>query len=167
MLIIIGMSEKKNPMKNPLSPLIKYVENTPGSHLYLKFSTSQGGLIYESVFPRVRRIAEKDWLKENRVVREFEFEIQAPSSSVRQFLMHYQGKPYSFLQLVLIYLTKIDSAVRRYFIKHNMNKGRALICSEFVARFLTTFFGIQFGESFDTIGLKEVYDALLKLENKK
>lgn len=164
MRVVVGMSEKLNQKINPLSSIIKDVEGTPGSHMYLCFPSISEDYVYEAVFPQVRRISKKEWLKQNRIVEEISLEIKNSSvATVQQFLLQYLGKPYSILQLFVIYATKLNAYIARIFIKNNLNKGRALICSEFIARFLSRFFGVDFGESFDTIGLKEVWGALLSL----
>jgi len=138
------------------SPILMWVDGVPFSHcsiLHVESST-----VYESVAPESRSEPFDEWLKHNEIV--FAVDCEAPIESI-EWLKTQLGKPYSLRQLVAILAKKI---VKKLSIQL-VNGSKALICSELVAKYLISYFGVQFFKDPDIISLRDIYRVLRRLKD--
>lgn len=152
MIFKVVISNPKELLKQPGSWLIKKIDKSSGSHVSVVLETYSGVNVYESVWPRSRKITHAEWSKHNTFVKEYAFKVPTEiQADVFEMLAKQVNKPYSIPQLVLI---AIDYVFSINFT--NINGGKWLICSEMAARPLAKFFGAKFDETFDTVGVSDI-----------
>lgn len=145
--------------KQPGSWLIRKVDKTPGSHVSIILDTITGATAYEAVFPKSKKSKYSEWLKHNKAIKEYYFEVPNDKQYLAlEYLEKQVGKPYSVPQLALIaldYLVDLNYT--------NINGGKWLICSELAAGLLTMLYGVKFNETQDTIGVSDIDRVCLAL----
>lgn len=141
--------------------LLVWAEQTDFSHVAIEID----GYIYESVFPKSKKIKKSEWLKKYAVIREYSYNI--PEEMVQYYKSYIEqqllGKPYSKLQILAIGLGMLSFAFDKFISKKSLNNHSYLICTELVGRVLMRMYQIMI-EDIDTLGLKETegYIKLLK-----
>jgi len=159
--MIIELISCKPKNKLPLSKIIQDAENVDFSH----YAISYNGYIYHAKYPKLKCQTYAEFESFYQPVKKYCFNVpKGKELLVHSYLRSYIGTPYSLAQLVLIYIGIIFHGLNKRISLIKLNNKRALICSEFVAMFMKNFFGSEFNESIDTIGLREVQSMLEQLE---
>lgn len=141
------------------SQIVMAVEQTKASHSWIEID----GVVYESHYPESRRTLRKNY--PYTVEKEFHFHLPDERySDVLNFIYKLLGKKYSFFQLAIIAFGNISSLISKQISKEDYNGKHRLICTELCARVLTEFYKIDFGESFDTIGIRDLMHECKMLE---
>lgn len=160
--VYIGFSRTKKWFA-PLSWLIRLVENTPYSHVYLRWHSVGAGtnIIYEAAGSYLRFQAGPIFKSKNKIIKEFEFQITKDEyKQLLKFCMGQAGTDYGILQLFGM------AAVRLFGLKANpFSQGRkSQVCSEMVGYFLEDVLKKDTGLNLDIQGPKAIYNYLDKQE---
>lgn len=130
--IIVGFSTKP---KAPIARIIRAVEGTPYSHVYLKRYTGyyKKWLIYQANNDGIHFITEKTFLaNENKVIREYELEVTKEEE--REMVgraMEMLGTPYGFVQIFGMFLIRLAYKVFGWKLKNPFRDGtQTQVCSE-------------------------------------
>lgn len=142
--------------------MIMDAENTDFSHVAISF----GAFVYHAKWPKFKVQTWSSFQSEYKVVKQYAFAVpEHKELSVLNYLEDQVGKKYSILQLIVIGLGLLSKSVERRLRKQKINGHKRLICSEAAATLMTICFGVNFMESVDTIGLRDVQSMLEALEN--
>lgn len=132
--------------------LLMYFDGTDFSHVAIEFD----GYIYESVYPRSRRIKKDEWLKHYMIVREYQHTIPIEYKSVyKSYLEMFLFRKYSQGQIMAIGLGFVNKVFEKLFNKELANKDKYLICTEYACYVLMKIYNVMI-EDIDTISLKEI-----------
>jgi hypothetical protein len=156
--VIIAFSNPKAWHLKLGARLIQFADKTPFSHVALIVQEASGVTVFESVFPRSRKIAYLDWVKRYSI--EDSFIVEAENIDILESLV---GKFYSLDQLVLILITNLFGWVDRVFNYAILNHERGLICTEVASRFLESISLWHVTESHDKIGIADVFKRCCEL----
>lgn len=125
-------------------------------------------IVYESVWPKARKISFDDWLKHYDIVHMYSFDL--PEDKVKPIvdeLDQMTGRWYSVPQLFLIGFGFIFGWFERISVGWKLNNSHQLICTELLAIIIKRHTPVGFFESLDRVGLVDVQlacDELKKIE---
>jgi hypothetical protein len=130
--INIGFS-KPNKWK-PFSAIIRWLEKTDYSHVYVKVKTKWGtSLVYQASGHQVNFIGEKYFNEKITQVKEYKIWMEEPDyDESMKFCTTYCGAGYSVKQAIGVGLARIFKWKKNPF----ANGSDMFICSEFALRFL-------------------------------
>ncbi len=135
--IIIGFS---TPRKwHVLPALIKFLEKTDFSHVYIKLKSESidRELIYQASGLQVNFQNIASFNEKSKVIKEFEIELSEEAYiKVMQYMVDNVGKPYSIRQLLGMGIRKIASYLGCVISNPFKNAHDAFICSEIAADIL-------------------------------
>ncbi len=164
MYIYIGFSR---PVHKPIpifSWLIRLVENTKFSHVYLEFKLSQldRRMIYEAAGTEVRLIERSNWDKHAESLEVYTFSIDLDQFvRLQKLIVDSLGNKYGIKQLFGIAIAKL------FRLKKNPlsgGKGEA-VCSEVVSRVMVDILNYRIDKDFDLITPKDVKNILESTKN--
>lgn len=144
------------------SRFLMWVEGVPFSHVSLSLFIPGGYMyepqIFESVYPRSRKITYSEWIKKYHPVKEFEFTVGNEAYEMFSKLHNLLDRKYSVWQLVKIGMQLIAKGFNKSLFSKDWGCEKHQICTEFVARvFAEPPFNMFKDMSPDIIGLKETY----------
>jgi len=149
--------------KQPGVKLIHLFDNVSVSHFSIELELISGEYIYESVFPKSRKITKEEWLTHNKLVHYYEWEVPSElQAHVFEFLEAQCDKWYSIPQLLLIAVTNLSRTANILLNWSYINKNNALICTELGAIFVQKFWKYKTEESLDKIGVHDMIQIALK-----
>lgn len=126
--IYVGFSKPKKWFV-PYSWLIKWVDKTPYSHVYIKFysSTADEWIIYQASHASVNFFNEKYFVESNDVIDEFPFKLEETDwHNALKFAIQHVGAPYGVKQVLGIGLGIL-------FGKNPFKDGsQSYVCSELI-----------------------------------
>lgn len=161
--IIVGFSKPQNRPLPIFSWIIRAVDNTEYSHVYLKIKSESLDemLLYEAANGYVNFRSLELWNQKNAVVAEFEVDITDEQLKILlKWCIKNSGKPYSVKQLVGIgwnYVRKAFNYPPKNIFK---NEEDGMVCSEVLARILSVVYGIDTGIDFDLVDPRDIYEIL-------
>ena len=145
-----------------LSNFIMDVENTDFSHIAISY----GGTVFHAKFPKFKEESWSRFESYYSVVNTYSFNVpENKEDSLFDYLRDQVGKNYSILQLFLIGVGLLSGSLNKYISSVRLNGKKRVICSEAAAQIMIKFFGVNFMESIDTIGLRDVQSMLDALES--
>lgn len=150
-----------------LDDIFMWVEKTNFSHVAIVLEDIDHGKhwVFESRWPKGRKIALGKWLQDYKVVS-----LELIDNNFNRYSNHYYDlirmteKPYSFSQVLTIgwgLLFKAGGS-KDWFLEVNGNKAK--ICTELVSVFLNKVYGVELKKSPDMVGL---YDVKLMVDGLK
>lgn len=146
---------------------IAWAQGTEFSHCATEIIQSKGAasFIYESVFPKSRKLPIQEWLQTYQPVESYYIEVLDPNEQARIFSAAESnvGKRYSLLQLVGIGIGLVFQVAQKALDKLSINSKKFLICSEFMSE-IQKAQGAKFSDSSDSIDLLEVRAQARKLK---
>lgn len=145
----IVFARHRNPIMF-LSKVIQIVEKLPFSHCALVCD----GFVYESKWPRSRKIELSLWLKEYEIIESFETKVD--KDNLDSWFLIVKDTPYSIAQLLIIAITYLSAPLKLVIEKIWFNGSKAFICTELVGMFFEDFYFYKFNESPDTISIRDV-----------
>lgn len=150
------------------SKLIKWFEKTDFSHVSVLFEDSY---IYEAVYPRYHKIMISDWLKYNKIIKMYSFDVDFKDYVEAHYVAtKLIGKVYSVSQLALIFLEnsfkKTIKPISDVLGAIKLNNNRQLICTESVILILKQI-GLKYDGSNDTISLNDFDSIVSKFKQEK
>lgn len=149
-----------------LTPVIVYLDRYPASHSWIELDYHGQTWVYESVWPRSRRISKQEHAKIYKTIKMWELPMRHKAVSITHYLEERKHIKYSLLQLVIIAFGLFSKPFNRYFEAMGLNESKHLICTELCAYFLRDFYDVEFRESLDTIGLRDL-DAAVRTVGKE
>lgn len=158
MKLTIGFSKPKNKTFPIFSWLIRAIDRTEYSHVYLRWysTTAQTWVTYEAAGHSVRFLSNKLFEKYVDPVMEFEIDISEECwPKVLRFCLDNSSIPYGVKQIAGIALAKL------FKLKENPFKDNddTMVCSELVGRVLESL-GMKFDKSLDLLDPKDIYKKL-------
>lgn len=145
--------------------IIKLVEGIKFSHCAIILEDKDGTtFVYESVWPRSRKINFIDWGKHYQIEEMFQFEVKSYQkfTAMKIYLESKLRVWYSTLQLFIIALAYVE-AFKKLFTFGSVNGSKYLICTEIVGDFFAKFYDAKFSEPTDTIDLRETYAEIKRI----
>lgn len=145
---------------NLLSWLIRKAQNTEFSHVEILCRPVVGGLgrgvSYGAVFPKSRKESFDDLCKKYEVIDQKPIKITIDQYSAMTVLNSELGKPYSFLQLVVLFFKVAFHCLAQPVSKVKLNLDKYLICTELAGIFLRDAAGAVF-PSVEALTLKDLH----------
>ena len=163
--IYVVFSISESTFKRIMGKFIEWIDGVPFTHVSILVENIDEKMIYESVFPRSKKVSVEDWKKHYKL----KYIYQLPSVDVKlatSLLEEMRGKEYSIFQLILIAVARAFNRFQRYF-GNNINGTKRLICSELVAEFIQKSYNVDFKENIDFISLKDVWDLTKDLSRQR
>lgn len=162
MKIKIGFSKPKNHPFPLLSWIIRLVQWTPFSHVYLSWVTNHGiEVVCEAGWSGVRLINKKYFDEDNETIKSFTFLItNGMYEKLMKFTTSILGTDYGYLQLVGIGLHRLFRLRKNPFSDGKTSQ----VCSELVFYFLEEVLTLETGLEADTAGPREIFNFLTDLE---
>jgi hypothetical protein len=148
----IVFAKHRNPLMF-LSKVIQIIEKLPFSHCAIVCD----GFVYESKWPKSRKIELELWLKEYEIVKSIDADVK--KEALEEWFLIVKNTPYSISQLFIIAFTYLSAPLKLAVEKMRFNGSKAFICTEMVGMFLEDFYFYKFKESPDTISLRDVLKA--------
>jgi hydrogenase maturation factor len=150
--------------------LIEWAQDTNFSHTAIELLETPEGesWVFESVYPKSRRLAKKDWIKKYESVESYSFIIDDPKVryEMRETLYKNLNVPYSIGQIILIGVGLAIKMIEKLINKITLNAKKYMICSEYSSEALFVL-GAQFKDSSDLIDLLDCRDEARKLKGLK
>lgn len=154
--IAIGFSKPKSA--KPLSWLIRKLQNTEYSHVYIKFTSDKYGrnIIYQASGLQVNFVGEAVFKDHCEVVKECSIQISDETyQKMMTFAIDKAGYPYSIKQLFNIVIYMVTGKT------HVLGSGReAYVCSELAGEMLKTILNVAVNEDLDIVTPKDIDKAL-------
>jgi hypothetical protein len=146
---------------------IAWAQGTKFSHCSTEIIKDKGSasFIYESVFPKSRKLPLQEWLQTYDPVESYYLEVVDPDEQARIISAAERnvGKRYSILQLVGIGIGLVFQLAQKALDNLSINSKKFLICSEFMSE-IQKAQGAKFSDSSDSIDLLEVRAQARKLK---
>jgi hypothetical protein len=143
-----------------LSPIISYLDKYPASHSWIEIDYHGQTWIYESIWPRSRRVLLDEHRKTYKLTKMWELPVNYSSIIYTHYLEERKNIKYSFLQIITIGIGLFIRPFNSYFESVGLNESKHLICTELCAYFLKDLYDVEFTESLDTIGLRDLDAAV-------
>lgn len=160
--LYIGFSKPKNNKFPIFSWAIRLVENTPYSHVYIKWHSDylERDIIYQASGSSVNFMEGSYFNNKAETLYEYEINIPNKSSKIaKQKAMDYSNRPYGIKQIFGILIVKIAKLFNKE-IKNPFSDGKATwVCSEIVANILIEL-GYNINISLDNVTPKDIYNFL-------
>jgi len=157
MKIKIGFSKPKSLFK-PFAWLIRLIEWTPYSHVYVRSFSSLAGcdLIYQASGTQLNFMGLKHFEDNAVIIREFDFDIE--DDNYRKYLgwaIRESGAPYGLLSAIGIGIQKILGLNKNPL----SDRDATWFCSELAAKVLSDFVEIVGSPlDFETAGPKDIFN---------
>lgn len=154
--IAIGFSRPKKFMI--LSWLIRKIQRTEYSHVYIKFQSDKykRNLVYQASGLQVNFVGEEVFKDHCEIVKECSIQVSDEIyTKMMTFAIDRAGYPYSIEQLFNIVIYMITGKARTF------SDGRSgYVCSELVGEMLRTILGVLIKKDLDIVTPKDIYNAL-------
>lgn len=162
--VVVGFSRPRKGFQ-PFSWLIRLVDGTPYSHVYICFHSDayDRDLVYQASSLQVNF---EGWLHFNSTdltVKQFALPISDETKKrIIQFAIDKAGTPYGIKEIVGIGLVKLASVFGEK-IKNPFRSGDSTyICSELVSEILEEYLGADITKDLDSMTPKDVYNYLVQ-----
>jgi len=159
MKLIIGFSKPKNKIFPIFSWLIRLVDCTPYSHVYVRWHSrgANADIAYEAGGTSIHFLCKEVFEKKITPIKEYEIEITRETyMKLLHFCMTNAAKDYGTLQIFGIALQRLFKLN-----KNPLSKGRsAQVCSELVGSMLEDVIGEDIPIDLDIAGPKHIDDYL-------
>lgn len=149
--------------------LIAWAEKLPCSHFAIGVEYGDSFWVYESVFPKSRKIPYSKWVTKYNITHRFQYTVPLnfDQSKLYSWLESQLNKWYALDQILLIGITLLNSVADKISNKFVLNGAKYLICTEIGSRFAEKFMGYKMKESHDKVRLADMLNISLELENTK
>lgn len=161
--LTIGFSTPKK--WNLFSATIRWGEETPYSHVYIRRKSSRvGEYVYQASGTAVNFMGIDNFLKKNKIIKEYEFEISEENMmSLIRFFIKTSGRPYSFKQILKLSWIVMQ---RKFGLDPKLERvdgEDAYICSELAALILVKFLGLPIEGVLDMVTPKDLFRQISRL----
>jgi len=164
MKIIIGFSKPKDTKFPWFSWIIRWMQKTPYSHVYIQWYSNMAEqiMVYHANSHGINFITKDEFDKTCEKIEEFETQIEKHTyKNLIIFFLKNAGKPYGFLQAFGMFLVKVLKLKKNPF-----SDGRkSQVCSEVVGYILQDIIGIEILEDLEIAGPKEINEIIKNNSN--
>jgi hypothetical protein len=149
-MIYIGFSKPINRIFPIMSWLIRLVERTEYSHVYIKMPSSNGNyFIYQASGTQVNIVGSKHFEHLNKPVKEYALQISAQQRrDLLLFMAQECGAPYSVAQIINIFVYMITGKA--------FLKPKGYVCSELAGIVLSQYLNIKLEKDLDLVTPKDI-----------
>lgn len=161
--VVIGFARPRHFFFKPFSWIIRLIEWTPYSHVYIRSRADSLGvdLVYQASGVQVNFVGISHFKDQETSV--YEFEVDVTDDKYRDFMrwaIVNAGAPYSLKQALGILLLKLFNLR-----KNPLSDGRkSWVCSELAGFFLVSFVGVSIkDDELDVIGPRGIFDICRRL----
>lgn len=165
--LVIGFSRPKGGFK-PFSWLIRLIENTPYSHVYIKFYAKKYDryLVYQASGTQVNFISQERFNEEEVIVKEFILEVDEISmNKMIQFAIDNVGAPYGVKEIFGLGLVLLCRLFGKK-IKNPFGDGtKSFFCSQLVDYILSGPLNRNITFDPDLVTPKDIYKYLEETDN--
>lgn len=161
--LYIGLSRPKLQRVPIISLIIRAVERTPYSHVYMRLyvNSFERYIIYQAADISVHFVGTKQFNQYNEVIYEFAFEItEEQKKAISLFCLDEAGKPYGFWQLIGIGIVKFVNLFGKKIKNPFASKEKTQVCSEAVGYILQNYFNVIFDKPLDLLTPRDIYETL-------
>ena len=138
-------------------------ENLPFNHVEIIAEYDEFCSIYFGAVHPVSRWASESLIKQKyEIIEKIPLKITLPEEEAFKFLMSLIGKPYSQMQLIIIYMKIHFNKIFGWLPYVKLNLDAALICTELAGIFMQKVCEYKIDISTETLRLKEVVDIAKK-----
>ena len=159
MIITIGFSTHKKFAI--LAWIIKKVQKTKYSHIYLKFNSDslQRTLIYQASGLEVNFCGDSVFLSKNKIIEEFELYFDNKEHTILlQKCVDLAGTPYGIKELMGIGIVKAAKLLDKNIKNPFADGDKSFVCSELIGTLLNML-GYDF-DNLDSLTPKDIYEKL-------
>lgn len=158
--VYVGFSYHKGSL---LSNIIKMMEGSEYSHVYLRVESKYGPYVYQASGLQVNFTNWDIFSSSNKVVEEYEFQIDGTQKDrLLRFFIKYAGKKYSLKSLFQIASMMICGRLG-FKINFKGDNDETFICSELGALFCEKILNIKINEDEDFISPKSLHQYVSKV----
>lgn len=164
MLLTVGFSKPKGKFLPVFSWLIRLVEWTKYSHVYVSWETSYGvTVVYEASGTTVKFMNAALHAKQAETIDSFKLEISDQAKyNLIKFCLENVGRPYGAKQIVGIAYVKL-ARLFRCNVKNPFKDGHyTQVCSELVGYVLRDVLGKDLDLDLEAAGPRDIYEYLNK-----
>lgn len=148
MKVSVGFSKRN---KSALSTLIRAIEKTDYSHVYIRRKSKYGEYVYQASGLAVNFTNIDTFLEHNTIVEEYEFDIpEDKHDDVLSFCIKYAGRPYSIKSLFQL------AGMILFDIKFKGDGDTTFVCSELGDLFCKVVLEIEIPENQDFVTPKKL-----------
>lgn len=161
--IIVGFSTPK--VFNPFSWLIKKIQKTKFSHVYIRFHSNayNRDLVYQASGLKVNFISWKKFQEIESIFAEFPIEIDLHSKQLMiQYCLDQVGKDYDTKGIFGIGIVFIYKMFNKHIKNPFANKEESFFCSKLAEYILQDFLHQNVGIDPDLVTPKDIYEYLEK-----
>jgi uncharacterized protein YycO len=162
--VFIGFSKPKNKIFPWFSWLIRIVEKTPYSHVFVRIPSNSLGvdLIYQASGVAVNFVGTKHFNDAVCVIKEFPFEIsEEGKTALLRWAVSEAGVPYGVKAILGILLVKCFNLKRNPF----SDGQKTWVCSELAGAVLRDFFGAEISDdALEILGPSGIFDICQRIK---
>lgn len=167
--IIIGFSRSKD-INSPLSKIIRWVEKTPYSHVFIKVYNENFDrhIIYQASGLMVNFMSPTIFENHSVVIKEYKVDVTNETYvDIMQFAIDNAGVPYAIKELFGIAIVKLLKLFNINLNKNPFGDGKTTLkCSELGGYIIENFLDVDIKEDLDTISPLEIDQILSKYPDK-
>lgn len=165
--IRIGFSKPKGKWFPLMSWVIRLIEQTPYSHVYVEWEARKykTHIVYQASGTKVNFMNQKIFREQNTVTHEFDFEIsETKKNELVGWALRNVGTDYGMLQIVGIGYVKFMHLFGKH-VRNPFGKGRtSQVCSELVGVVLKDFLGEDIQQDLDVIGPRGIFNFIKEIK---
>lgn len=157
--ISIGFSKPVNRFFPIVSYLIRLIEGTEYSHVYLKWYSEKYKtfLVYQASSSFVNFMGTKNFFHHNREIKEYRLQVTDDEfDEFMRWAIVNSGTGYGVMQLVGLAYVKIMKKVGLKVSNPFRNGTKRQVCVELVGYFLKNILGTRISDDLDSMGLREI-----------
>lgn len=167
MIVKFYFADSTHAYKLPGTLAIKFFDGAISGHFAIGLETYGEEHVYESLFPKSRKLPISEWLKDYKIIKQHQFFV--PNHLQYKVLEWLEGTVnirYSVEQIFFIGLCILFKPLDYLLNTAVINHKKALICSETGSRFVDRFIYFKILESHDKIGVRDMEVISESLEDK-
>lgn len=164
-IVYIGFTRPKSWF-NPFSWLIRLVECTSYSHVYIRFSIEDKNVVFQASGLLVNFIQWENFLKKESLIKEFKLEILDESrKKLIDYAFNELGTPYSIKEILGLVIVLIYRLFNKKITNPFADQEKSFFCSELAECVIANFVDSSINLDPDTALPKDIYEYLDKYES--
>jgi hypothetical protein len=161
--LTIGFSAPKKNKFPFFSFMVRLIERTPFSHVYMQIEMPEINhcLIYHASDLRIHFTGENQFNQANNTIYKFIFKINKDVyNKIITFCINEAGKPYGFLQICGIMWVKFMALFDKHISNPFVSYDKTQICSEAIGKILIQYMNITINKNLDVLTPSDIFKIL-------